>query len=145
MGTLIRDSLAATLADGSNITASADGTGVRVGFPGHVQVEVVTGTVTGSSPKCDIEIQGCWVSDFSANVVSYGFFEQLDGAGTDDAGMDVYADSPYMRAVYVVSGTSPVFPLTIKVREAHDRRVTPGPGMPTAPGTGTGSPDATND
>lgn len=124
-GTLVSDSLAPQLADGSNITATANGTAVEVPYPGVVAVELVTGTCTGTSVTCDVEIQGCDASGFGSNVVSYGRFARLTEA-SDAVTKVLIAEvrHRYMRAVYTVAGTSPVLPITIKVRDQHYKQVT---------------------
>lgn len=148
MGTLVRDALDPQLHDGTAITSATTttGDGQYVGFPGHVQVEAVYGTITGSSVTVDINVQGSWQSDFSSDVVDYGWFDTVDENDDGETkALDVYADVPYLRAVIVTAGTVTSVPVTITVRERHLDRVTPGPGAPGAPGTGTGYPDAAND
>lgn len=127
-GTLVRDSLAYTLI---NATVSADTThtAVQVSKPGLVGVHVlVTGVVTGSStPTLNIEVQGADDSAFTTNVVSHGRFKALVAADASSAfehKLVVMSQKQYMRAVSVVSGTSPVFTtVQCKVRTPHDRRI----------------------
>jgi hypothetical protein len=147
-GKLVSDSLAAELAAATAISSNTttEGSAKRVGFPGHVQIELKTGTITDGT--YDVSIQSSWDSSFTAgNVVEVGRFDQLLAADDDEThALETYVDAPYLRAVIVSAGTSSGGTIgPIKVREAHFQRVTAGPGMPTAPGTGTGYPDSSND
>ena len=147
-GKLVSDSLAAELDAATAISTNTTTTGsaVRVGFPGHVQIELKTGTITDGT--YDVSIQSSWDSSFTAgNVVEVGRFDQLDdGDDSETKALETYVDAPYLRSVIVSAGTSSGGTIgPIKVRESHFQRVTAGPGMPTAPGTGTGFPDSSND
>ena len=152
-GTLVTDTLAAKLFDKAITTNETQtGDGVRVGYPEFVQVELVTGEFGGdaANAEIDVEIQGSWYQDFSDAAVSYGRFGQLDaGDEAETKAMDICADVPYLRAVVTVSGATVLdnlsIPLKVTVRECNYHRVQPGPGFPTAPGTGLGWPDAAND
>lgn len=147
-GKLVSDSLAAELDAATAISSNTTTTGsaVRVGFPGHVQIELVTGAITDGT--YDVSIQSSWDSSFTAGgVVEVGRFDQLDAADDSETkALETYVDAPYLRSVIVSAGTSSGGTIgPIKVRESHYKRVTPGPGMPSAPGTGTGFPDSSND
>ena len=111
-----------------------------------MQVELKTGTITDGT--YDVSIQSSWDSSFPAgNVVEVGRFDQLDSADDSETkALETYVDAPYLRSVIVSAGTSSGGTIgPIKVRESHFQRVTAGPGMPTALGTGTGFPDSSND
>jgi len=149
-GKLVSDSLAAELDAATAISSNTTVTGaaVRVGFPGHVQVELVTGTITDGTYA--VAIESSWDSSFTASgVVEVARFETLDLADdTETKAVETYVDAPYLRSVIISAGTSTggtIGPIT--VREAHYNRVTPGPGMPTGPGTAAsaGFPDSSND
>jgi hypothetical protein len=147
-GKLVSDALAAELDAATAISTNTTTTGsaVRVGFPGHVQVELKTGTITDGT--YDVSIQSSWDSAFTAgNVVEVGRFDQLDlDDDSETKALETYVDAPYLRSVIVSAGTTSGGTIgPIKVRESHFQRVTAGPGMPTAPGTGTGFPDSSND
>lgn len=148
-GKLVSDSLAAELAAATAISSNTttEGSAKRVGFPGHVQIELKSGTITDGT--YDVSIQSSWDSGFgtSGNIVEVARFDQLVAADDDEThALETYVDAPYLRAVILSAGTSSGGTIgPIKVREAHYNRVTPGPGMPTAPGTGTGYPDSSND
>lgn len=122
-GTLVKDSLEPVLL---NATASTSGndTAVEVDFPHDVQaVAVVTGTVTGTSPTLDIEIQGADDSGFTTNVVSYGRFKQLVAADASSATTHVLQCriyKKYVRTVRAVGGTSPVFTTTKVVLRSRE-------------------------
>lgn len=149
-GKLVSDSLAAELDAATAISSNTTTTGaaVRVGFPGHVQVELVTGTITDGT--YDVAIESSWDSSFTASgVVEVARFETLDLGDDDETkAVETYVDAPYLRSVIVSAGTTSGGTIgPIKVREAHYNRVTPGPGMPTGPGTAAsaGFPDSSND
>ena len=95
-----------------------------------------------------LSTKSSWDSSFTAgNVVEVGRFDQLDlDDDSETKALETYVDAPYLRSVIVSAGTTSggtIGPIT--VRESHFQRVTAGPGMPTAPGTGTGFPDSSND
>lgn len=147
-GKLVSDSLAAELDAATAISSDTDTTGaaVRVGFPGHVQIELTTGTITDGT--YDVAIQSSWDSSFtSGNVVEVARFQRLDlNDDSETKAVETYVDAPYLRSVITSASTSSGGTIgPIVVREAHYNRVTAGPGMPTAPGTGTGYPDAAAD
>lgn len=148
-GKLVSDSLAAELAAATAISSNTttEGSAKRVGFPGHVQIELTTGTITDGT--YDVAIQSSWDSGFatSGNIVEVARFQQLDlEDDSETKAVETYVDAPYLRAVIVSAGTTSGGTIgPIVVRESHYNRVTAGPGMPTAPGTGTGYPDAAAD
>jgi len=143
MGTLIHDSLAPNLRTSAAITSTATGSAVRSAFTGLAQFEVAVGAVSGTSPTLDVSIESAWNSAFSQGKVVLGNFPTAVATDANSTkAINAYIDAPYVRAVFTVSGTSPSFVVGVKVREPHLNRVTPGPGMPGAPGTGTGFPDA---
>lgn len=122
-GTWVQDANAPELADGTDLTATGNGTGVQVDEPGWVRVELVSGTCTGTTTTCDVEIQSSDSSTFASGVISHGLFPQLDQDDDDVTRyMDAYVSKRYMREVHTITGTTPVFPLTITVRERHDHR-----------------------
>lgn len=124
-GTYVRDSLAPVLNDGTAITSKTTTTGsaVEVSKPGLVKVVLTTGTMAGSSGTADVVIQGCDSSGFGSNVKHYGAFKQLTEADDDvTRTLSFYCNSRYLRHVTVTGGTTVTsFPITVKVRTAHDR------------------------
>lgn len=124
-GTLVRDSLAPTLQNG-NITANTTGAATEVNKPAEVRFEAkVTGTVTGTSPTLDIEVQASDSSSFASGVVSLGRFKQLVAADASSAVthyLQARCYKRYVRIVATVGGTTPVFNgVQVRAREAHDR------------------------
>jgi len=111
-GVVIRDANEVDLLAGLalNSTGTKTGTAHEVAWPGPHLVIVEALAITGTSPTCDITIQGCETADFStADVVEIG---TINLVGTDDNGefaIVANGDYQYIRAVAVVGGTSPVF------------------------------------
>lgn len=121
-GSLVRDALAPVLVNEAALAASQDDAWVEVQRVGAVAWFAETGTVTGTSVVCDIEIQGA--DDASGtNLVSYGKFATITEADDDAVRvLETMVFKPYVRASTVVSGTTPVIPVTVKGRQIHDRR-----------------------
>lgn len=115
VGNFVADALAPQLADGSNVTATSNGTWTKVDRPWPVAVVLETGTVTGTG-TVDVSIEAA--DDASGtNSVVLGAFAQLDGT-SDDLERILVSEThkPYMRAVFTVGGT-PTAPITITVRD----------------------------
>lgn len=145
-GSLVRDASAPVLAAAATIDSNTTTTGsaVRVGFPGLVQVELVSGAITDGT--YGVAIESSWDSAFTSPI-EVGRFEALDPADDSETkAQTIYVDAPYLRAVIVslsVTTGGVIGPIT--VREPHLDRVTSGPGHPTGPATGTGYPNSSND
>lgn len=122
-GTLVRDALAYELLD-ATVTGANDGahTAVLVSRPGRVAVFLETGSVTGSTPTLDVELQGADNSAFSEGVVSYGAFPQIGDEDNAEYVLEATVFKPYMRVVTAAGGSNPSFPVVITVRTQHDRR-----------------------
>lgn len=121
-GSLVRDALAPELVNETALAASQDDAWVEVQRVGPVAWFAVTGTVTGTSVVCDIEIQGA-DDNVGTNTVSYGKFDTITEA--DDAATRVLETNvfkPWVRASTVISGTTPVIPVVVTGRQIHDRR-----------------------
>ena len=119
MGTYVTDANAPELADGSNITATGTGSWTYVGSPGHVAFRAETGSVTGTSVTCDVEVE---IADDSSgtNARSVGVFQRLTEADDNvDRFLQAYVDESYARVSYTVAGTSPVIPLTVTAVQPH--------------------------
>lgn len=113
-GTLVKDALAPKLLDAENVSASGNGASIDLGGPMlEVRIElVVAGTVTGTTPTLDVEIQSSDSSTFASGVVSHGRFKQLAAADASSAAthfLQAFVPKRYVRAVKTVGGTSPVF------------------------------------
>lgn len=121
-GTLVTDSLASNLLAGAtlNSATSSNGTAVDLQYPCNFGVQVVTGTVTGTSPTLDITIQASSTSDFSSDVVDLGAFPTIGDEDNVTKHAVFYTPKRYVRASVVTGGTSPVFTgTTAKAVEPH--------------------------
>jgi hypothetical protein len=124
-GTLIQDALASNLASGATLNAAGttNGTVVELPWSQEIQLKLVTGTVTGTTPTLNVEIQSSSTSDFSADVVSHGRFAQVGDEDNETRYLTIYHDKRYIRAVVVIAGTSPVYTgTTITPVLPHDLR-----------------------
>ena len=114
-GTLVTDAIAVDIFAGVTLNAAGttSGTVQQLDKPGQVQVEMITGTVTGTSPTLDVEVKGADDSAFTTNVVSFGRFSQLSGTGSAQTGLTrrlfARVDKKYVRATVIVGGTTPVY------------------------------------
>lgn len=101
-GTYVRDALATDLLDGVDLETDGTDTGaaVEVGWPGHVQFVLETGTVNGAN---SVALEGCETSDFTtADVVRLG---RIDVVATDDnkrLAFETNVDCRYVRAVVTI-------------------------------------------
>ena len=125
VGTWVADTEALVLLNGSDVDATGTGgpapgddTWQEIFHPGVVQVEAVTGTCTGSSVVCDVSILAADNVD-GDNPVVLGKFETITEASDDETRRIVVEilNKPFLQASYVVSGSTPVVPLTVKVRD----------------------------
>ena len=118
-GNFVKDTLAPVLiSDAADTEATTTVSYQQVNRAWDAAVVVAeTGTVTGTTPTCDIAI---WAADDSSgtNAVQVAAFRQLDG---DDDDVRLFAQvrllKPYLGAVATVAGTDPVFPLSVTVRD----------------------------
>lgn len=130
-GSLVRDSLSPQLFAGATLNAagSTNGTAVQVDKPGDVMVEIVTGTVTGTTPTLLVTIQGADDSGFTTNVVNICEFPVTSGTGAAQSSktkrQNTYIGKQFVRAAVTLGGTSPVYTgSTCKIHIERDR-VTP--------------------
>ena len=120
-GKLVRD--AGTfhqILDGSNITASGNSGWLDIGMIKECQAHLEIGTVTGTSPTLDLEIQIADDSSGNGSEVIAIFGQVGDNDDTEAKIEKLCIDKRYVRAVYVAGGTSPVFPATLTLRTAMD-------------------------
>jgi hypothetical protein len=127
MGTFVRDSLKPNLASGVtlNSATSTNGAAWDAQYPGDVMFEVLTATVTGTSPILTVVFVGADDSSFSTNKVTYGRIV-IDGADKDNVRRVIHAHvlKRYVRAEVTVAGTSPVYTgTTITALTPYDRYV----------------------
>lgn len=124
-GTLVRDALAPTLVNATNLTATATGTGVEVNQVGPAKAFLkVSGTISGTSPTLDVTIQASDVSNFGSGVVTLGRFAQVTAAAERFIHVDV--QHKYVRAVSTVGGTTPSFGSVVCTLEETKFRRTKG-------------------
>lgn len=122
-GSLVRDALAPTLLNSTNLTATATGTAVEVNRPTNVKAYLkVTGTVSGTSPTLNVELQSSDDATFATGVVSHGRFAQVSSTNQDRF-LQADIQNRYARAVATVAGTTPSFgSVVLTLEEEHFRR-----------------------
>jgi hypothetical protein len=118
-GTLVQDTNAPTLFDGTAQTASTDGAWTYCPGRGCQRARLSLGACSGTSVLGRIWLE---MADDSGgtNAVEIGAFESVTDA--DDnlvAYLDVYIDRKYVRARSAISGTSPSITPTVKLHHAH--------------------------
>lgn len=124
-GTLIQDANALNLATGATLNAAGTTTSTvqELPYSGKVAVKLTTGTVTGTTPTLNVEIQGSDSATFASGVVSYGRFASVGDEDNVSRYLSIYHDKRYIRASVVVAGTTPVFTgTTITPVPPHDHR-----------------------
>jgi hypothetical protein len=115
MGTYVRDALETDLLSGVDLATDGSDTGdaVEVTWPGHVQLLLETGTVSGTNI---VIVQGCETSDFAtADVVRLG---RIDVVATDDdklLAFETNVDARYVRAVVTIGTGGDMTGTTLKV------------------------------
>lgn len=115
-GTLVRDANETDLLSGAtlNSAGTTQSTIVDLQYPQTFGVYIDTGTVTGTSPTLDVEIEASDSSTFASGVTTIG---QIPTVGDDDdataGGQIFYSNKRYIRAQVVVGGTSPDFSGTV--------------------------------
>lgn len=124
-GTVVRDALAPNLLTGATLNAAGttNGTLWEAEWPEHIQFELVTGTVTGTTPSLTVEIQTAENSSFTGGTVStVGTLVATTSSQT--VAFSTHVDARYVRARVIVAGTSPVFTGSVLTPVLpHDRRV----------------------
>lgn len=121
-GTLVSDSLALSLHDGTAITASGAGSAgwVECDWPaGVAQVEAVIGACTGTSVFAYVQIQGATDSSGTGKVVMGVLGPITDTSDSATYRVPVYMDKKYVRAYVYAAGTTPSVTPTIVLREKH--------------------------
>lgn len=120
-GTYTHDSTVAKLVNGT-LTSTATGSAVQVDRPGAVRFLLTTGTVTGTSPTLDVEIQASDSATFASGNVSLGKFAQVTASSASRT-LQAYTQKRYVRAVSTVAGTTPSFgSVSVTVEERHFKR-----------------------
>jgi hypothetical protein len=109
-GTYVTDAAAPTLLSGT-LTSTTTGTAVEAGYPCCVSAELSIGSVSGTSPTLDVELQASDVSNFASGVISLGRFAQKTTASANTKSYlhRILINKRYVRAVATVGGTSPSF------------------------------------
>ena len=121
-GSLVRDDNAAQLLDGTALTTTTVGSWVNAGHVHEVLCELVTGTVTGTTVVCTVDIE--LADDGSATGLtqlhSFTALTEADDAVTRT--MPLYVNQGWIRASATISGTTPSVPVTVTLRLPHDHR-----------------------
>lgn len=126
-GQIVTDAQAPKLFNAEAISSATTTTGdaVDVQYPKWVRLEAAVGTLGGTTPTLDIEVEESSTSDFSSDVVSLGRFEQLTTANDNGSvWLNAYVNRRYLRAVAISGGTSPTATLTVTVHPPHQNRAT---------------------
>lgn len=121
-GTMVSDSLALSLHDGTAITATGAGSAgwVECDWPCDVaQVEAVIAACSGTGAVVYIQIQGATDSSGTGKVVMGVLGPITDASDNLTYRVPVYMDKKYIRAYAYAAGTTPSVTPTIKLREKH--------------------------
>jgi hypothetical protein len=136
-GTYVRDALGADLfaaSGASYVSGSAPTLGSAatstapihdLHYPGWFAVSLVTGTVTGTTPTLDVNLEASDSATFADTTalptVSLGRFERFGDEDNATKHMRFYTNKRYVRAQVITGGTTPVFTgTTAKVVPVHD-------------------------
>lgn len=123
-GTVVRDATAFDLLDGTDLSGASTqtGTGVDAQYPGRFAAVLETGTVTGTTPTLDVEIQAGNTAAFDDLVVSLGKFDQVGDEDNETRHLVCETNLRYLRAIAVLGGTTPDYTATtVKVVPQYDR------------------------
>lgn len=125
-GTYARDALAPNLFTGATLNAAGTTAGTIVDLSAEgtdVMFEIVTGTVTGTTPTLNVEIEASPSPTFASGVVSLGKFDQIGDEDAVTRRFTTFVPLRYVRAQVVIAGTTPVYTgSTLTPRTKHDRR-----------------------
>lgn len=97
----------------ASVNADGNGTGIDLaGYEGQIAIHQSVGTPTGTTPTLDAKIQHS--SDNAAwTDVTGGAFTQVTEAGAQKLVLNRNDLKRYIRHVVDVSGTTPVFPMSV--------------------------------
>lgn len=108
------------LLDGTNLTATGNSGWLDVGMIKDCQAHLELGTVTGTTPLMDLNVE--IADDSSGNGIELvaRFAQVADDDDTEGKYDGICIDKRWVRASYVISGTTPVFPATLTLRTDKD-------------------------
>lgn len=128
-GTVVRDADAPDLASGgdtSDLNAAGTTNGViwDAQYPGLLSFALDTpATITGTTPTMDVTIEASSSSTFASDVVTVCKFDTIGDEQSLTFLATGYVNKRYVRAEFVLGGTSPVFTgTTVTPVPVHDRR-----------------------
>lgn len=126
-GTNVRDANADNLLTGATLNAAGTtaATAVQIDRPGWVGFELITSTVTGTSPTLTVILTASDTSDFSDDVVTVATLTST-GASEDNKTYlaTAYCNKKYIKAGVTLGGTSPVYTSsTLKMTQPHVGRI----------------------
>jgi hypothetical protein len=99
----------------STRTATATGTGLdKASYTGRGMVVVNIGTVTGTTPTCDVKIQDSADNSTFADV-SGATLAQQTATGIGSFAVDLDSTNRYLRVVATIAGTTPSFPIAVSL------------------------------
>lgn len=126
-GPYVRDAEAPNLLEGVTLDSAGSDSGAIVDLSAEhtdVTFELVTDTVSGTTPTLDVEIECSPSSTFASGVVSLGRFAQVGDEDNATKRLTVFVPHRYVRASVVAGGTSPDYDGTTLVAQLkHYRRL----------------------
>lgn len=97
------------------IAATANGTGVDIkDYVGTMQLLLDAGTATGTTPTLDVKIQDSDDNSTFADVTGKAFTQVTTVASRQQMVIDTNAVRRYIRAVSTLTGTTPVYPVSLQ-------------------------------
>jgi len=107
-------------AAGADLTATGDSGWDDVGFIHDSTIHAELGTCTGTTTTLDIVVEQAQDSS-GTNAEVIGTFTQATDASDDtEAKLKTCVNLRYVRVSYTISGSTPVFPLTVTLRLPED-------------------------
>lgn len=97
------------------IAASANGAGVDIkDYVGTMQILLDAGVATGTTPTLDVKIQDSDDNTNFTDVTGKAFTQVTTVASRQQMVLDINAVRRYIRAVSTLSGTTPVYPISVQ-------------------------------
>lgn len=125
-GTNVSDPDDVDLFAGVDLTTSATGSAVLLRRPGDVSFVLTLDEVTGTTPVLTVTIQGSDAEAFDDDVVTLATLSSVGTTDDDNVrSAPAHVIKNYVRAVNVISGTTPVYTgATLFARQPHWHRTT---------------------
>lgn len=106
---------------GANKEATGNSGWLDVGFVDEATLHAELGTCTGTGTSLVLTVEQADTSG-GAGAELLATFQTADQDDDDkEAKIAVRIDKRYVRATWTIAGTSPVFPLTLSIRQERDR------------------------